>query len=71
MNTKLILAASIILVTGILGIAASSLGIECYNAHESYKEENRQKESFLIFIIVSTVFMVLSASALSAAAVRF
>jgi hypothetical protein len=71
MNTKLLIAASIILVAGVLAIATSSIGTECYNKHETFKKEKTDNFNFLVFSVVSGVFMIIAASVSSVLALRF
>jgi hypothetical protein len=63
MNTRLLLAALSLLVMGIFAIAASSIGIECYNTKESeeMKKDKKTNFDFLVVVLVSAIFMVIMA----------
>jgi uncharacterized membrane protein YidH (DUF202 family) len=63
MNYYLLLAALSLLVMGIFAIAASSIGIECYNTkeHEEMKKEKKTNFDFLIVVLVSAILMVITA----------
>ena len=61
MNTTLLFTAIALLILGIFSIAASSIGTECYNKHESYKTEKKSNFDFLVVNLVSAIVMVLLA----------
>ena len=60
-NFYLTMAASLLLVGAIFALASTSVGVECYNKHESFKEEKRRNFDFLILNIVCNIFLIIAA----------
>lgn len=60
MNIKILGAGIALFILGVLSIATSSITIECYNKHESYKKEKKDNFNFAIATLVSGILAVLS-----------
>ncbi len=68
---KLLIAACVLLVGGIFGIAGSSIGIECANSNsEQYKKQKQSNFYFLVANLICTILMVLCGSSLCGMAMR-
>ena len=58
MNTTTLLAACSILLTAIMGIATSSIAVECYDKHEDFKTEKETNYTYTIVNLVSNILMI-------------
>lgn len=61
MNTTILIAACAILLTAIMGIATSSIAIECYNKNPDFKNEKQSNWVYTIVNLVSNILMILVA----------
>lgn len=60
---KLLGAGLSLLIAGVFGLAASSIGTECYNKNDSFKQTKINNFNFLIVNIVSAILLILLGSA--------
>lgn len=59
MNWYLFIAAFSMFVGGILSIASSSIGTQCYNENPQIKEEKPDNFNFLVSNLVSAILLVI------------
>lgn len=61
MDITLLGYAIVLLLAGIFSIATSSIGIECSNECDKYKDEKKSNFNFLIVNLVSAILVTISA----------
>jgi cytochrome b len=60
-DTKLLFAGIGLLIGGIMSLATSAIGTQCYNDNEEYGKSKGSNYSFLVFNLVTAILIVLSA----------
>jgi uncharacterized membrane protein YidH (DUF202 family) len=63
MNSALLGFGVFLLFVAIIGIATSSIGIDCYNKCKTEKENSKNNFNFLIINLVSSILLVLGSCA--------
>lgn len=61
-KAQMICAGILLLIAGIMGVAVSSIGTECYNKNESFKKQKPSNFSFLTYNLVCAVVLILVGS---------
>jgi hypothetical protein len=62
MDAQLLLVACSMFVAGILFVATSAIGMECYNVNQDFKNQKESNWYFLIANLVSAILTILIAS---------
>ena len=62
MNGTILIVASLLVIAGIFAIATSSIGVQCYNENEKFKEGRQPNFIFMIVTLVSAILMISSGS---------
>jgi hypothetical protein len=62
-DNKLLFAGIGLLVGGLLSLATSAIGTQCYNDNEEYNQSKGSNKSFLVFNLVIAILIVMSAVA--------
>lgn len=60
-DRKLMFASIGLLVGGVLSLATSSIGMQCYNDNQEYGTNRPSSKSFLLFNLVTAILIVLTA----------
>lgn len=60
-DTKLLFAGIGLLIGGIMSLATSAIGTQCYNDNEEYGKSKGSNYSFLVFNLITAILTVLSA----------
>jgi uncharacterized membrane protein YidH (DUF202 family) len=61
MNQQLLAFGVFLLVVGVVSIASSSIGINCYNNCKDQKEANKNNFNFLVLNLVLAILLTLGA----------
>jgi uncharacterized membrane protein YidH (DUF202 family) len=62
MNQQLLAFGVFLLVVGVISIASSSIGINCYNNCTEQKEEKKSNFNFLVLNLVLAIVLTLAAA---------
>lgn len=60
MNQQLVAFGVFLLVVGVVSIASSSIGINCYNSCPDQKESNKNNFNFLVVNLVLAILLTLA-----------
>ena len=57
---KFLYTSILLIITAICGIAVSSIGTECYDQNQEFKENHKSNYNFIVSFLVFNIFMCLS-----------
>lgn len=59
----MMLLSALVTLAAIFTIASNSIGVQCYNDNDKYKEENKSKFGFTVFCLILAILALIGGGA--------